>query len=80
MTTGKNTNLILSILLGAIAVIGVIYVLQQPRTVDDRMDAAVEQLQQGNLGNAVDNLDNQTNGEQLKSDMENAVESMDTNR
>ena len=77
--TNKSTTLVLSILLAAVAAVAVVYFLQQPRSMEDRMDSAAEQLSEGNLGNALENLGNETNGQQLQSDLENAAESMDPN-
>ena len=69
----RTPVLIAAIVVGLIAAfIGYSY-MQQPRPLSDRIDSSIDQLGNGNLGEAGDELGNQTQGEKIMDDVNDAT-------
>lgn len=67
-------NTILVLILAALAVVGVAYYFNQPRTVEERMDAAGSELGNGNFGQAIQEMGNETQGEKIQNDVQDAID------
>jgi hypothetical protein len=66
-------NTILVLILAALAVVGVAYYFNQPRTVEERMDAAGTELGDGNFGQAIQEMGNETEGERIQNNIDEAI-------
>lgn len=72
----KNSSVIAYILVLIIVLIGGLFIyqkMQEPRTLGENIDSAAGELKQGNVGNAVQELGTQTEGEKLQNDVQQAV-------
>lgn len=70
-----NNTVVTLIILAILAVGGIwaYHYWNQPRPLGQRMSDSIDQLNQGNLGKAADALGNETNGEQIKSNIQSMV-------
>lgn len=68
----NTQNVLIIILFGVIAVLIYNYA-RQPQPLQERMDNAISQLKQGEPGKAVDELNTETRGEQMKNDIKAAI-------
>lgn len=65
----RTPVIIAAIVVGLIAAfVGYSY-MQQPRPLSDRLESGVDQLGQGNLGEAAQEVGNETQGEKLQDDL-----------
>lgn len=71
-------NLITLLILIGIAVVAVVawQKMNEPLTPGEKMDNALEQLGDGNLGNAVDEINAQTPADRVQNSVNNAVDDM----
>lgn len=72
----KNMAALLILVLAVIAGVMVYQQMNQPRTLGDRMDDAMGSLEQGDLGQAVDDLNNRTPAEQMGDAINDAVDNI----
>ncbi|RYG61360.1 MAG: hypothetical protein EON60_03855 [Alphaproteobacteria bacterium] len=61
--------IIAAIVVGLIAAFVGYNYMQQPRPLSDRLESGVDQLGEGNLGEAAQEVGNETQGEKLKDDL-----------
>jgi hypothetical protein len=69
----RTPVIIAAIVVGLIAAfIGYNY-MQQPRPLSDRLEGGIDQIGQGNLGEAADEVGNETQGEKLTDDVQDVI-------
>lgn len=72
----KPAGILIAIVVAVLIVfIGYTY-LNQPQPMSERFDNAASQLGNGNLGEAVDEMGNETRGDKLTDDMNDAVDNV----
>lgn len=71
-------NLITLLILVGIAVVAVVawQKMNEPRTPGEKMDAAIEQLQDGNFGQAADEIRNDTPADQVRDAVNDGIDSV----
>jgi len=75
----KNGSVIAYLLVIVIILIGGLFVyqkMQEPRTLGENIDSAAGELKDGNLGNAVQEMGTQTEGEKLQNDVNQATDAV----
>lgn len=72
----KNMATLLVLVLAVIAGIMVYQQMTEPRTMGKRMGDAMHSLQQGDFGQAVDDMNNRTPTDQMQDSINDAVDSM----
>lgn len=69
----RTPVIIAAIVVGLIAAfIGYNY-MQQPRPLSDRLESGIDELGKGNVGEAADEVGNQTQGDKITDDVKDAV-------
>lgn len=61
--------IIAAIVVGLIAAFVGYNYMQQPRPLSDRLESGIDQLGEGNIGEAAQEVGNETQGEKLKDDL-----------
>lgn len=72
-------TLVIALVIGILAAFGAYMYLRQPEPAGERLDNAVDQLKRGNLGEAGDELNNETRGDKLRDDLQDAVPNQPAN-
>jgi len=72
----KTPIILLAVIVGALLVIIAYGYLSQPQPMSERFDNAASELGDGNIGNALDQMDNQTVGEQIGDNIEDAAQAV----
>lgn len=72
----RTATTVLLVVVALLAAVIAYNYLTEPRPLEERLDSAAEQLGQGNIGNAIDEVENKTPMEQISEGVNDAVENV----
>ena len=69
----RTPVIILAVIVGLVAAFVGYNYMQQPRPLSDRLESGVDQLGAGNLGEAANEVGNETQGEKITEDVQDVI-------